>query len=71
MFSGMIAIIVLLAWDLATPDPTLQPTLLSERFLDTLIAAALAAFVTLLFFPRESWSVLMDLFGSTTRRESR
>jgi uncharacterized membrane protein YccC len=71
MFSGMIAIIVLLAWDLATPDPTLQPTLLSERFLDTLIAAALAAFVTLLFFPRESWSVLMDLFGGTTRRESR
>jgi hypothetical protein len=71
LFSGMIAIIVLLAWDLATPDPTLQPTLLSERFLDTLIAAALAAFVTLLFFPRESWSVLMDLFGSATRRESR
>jgi hypothetical protein len=67
LFSGMIAIIVLLAWDLATADPTLQPVLLWERFLDTLIAATLAAFVTLLFFPRESWSSLTALFGGNAR----
>ena len=38
-FSGMIAVIVLLAWDLASGDPRLQPALLGEaRFRRTLRA---------------------------------
>ncbi len=70
LFSGMVAVIVLLAWDMATTDPTLQPALLWEQFLDTLIAATLVASTTLLSFPRESWSALTALFGGRTR-ESR
>ena len=58
LFSGMIAIIVLLAWDLASTDPTLEPALLWERLIDTFIAAGLASATTLLFFPKESWSCL-------------
>ena len=62
LFSGLIAAIVLMAWALASGDPTLQPLLLWERLEDTLIAAGLVSGVTLLFFPRESWSALAGLF---------
>ena len=62
LFSGLIAAIVLMAWALATGDPTLEPLLLWERLEDTFIAAGLVACVTLLFFPRESWSALAGLF---------
>ena len=62
LFSGLIAAIVLMAWALASGDPTLQPLLLWERLEDTLIAAGLVSCVTLLFFPRESWSALAGLF---------
>jgi hypothetical protein len=61
LFSGLIAAIVLMAWALASADPTLEPLLLWERLEDTLIAAALVVGVTLLFFPRESWSSLAAL----------
>ena len=64
LFSGLIAAIVLMAWALASGDPTLEPLLLWERLEDTLIAAGLVTCVTLLFFPRESWSALAGLFGS-------
>jgi len=67
LFSGLIAAIVLLAWALATGDPTLEPPLLWERFQDSLIAAALAIGVTLLFFPQESWSSLAALVGNVRR----
>ena len=63
LFSGLIAAIVLMAWALASGDPTLEPLLLWERLEDTLIAAGLVSCVTLLFFPRESWSALAGLFG--------
>ena len=63
LFSGLIAAIVLMAWALASGDPTLEPLLLWERLEDTLIAAGLVICVTLLFFPRESWSALAGLFG--------
>ena len=69
LFSGLIAVIVLLAWALASGDPTLEPLLLWERFEDTLIAAALVVGVTLLFFPRESWSSLAALVGRALRRD--
>ena len=67
LFSGLIAAIVLLAWALASGDPTLEPPLLWERFEDSLIAAALTVCVTLLFFPRESWSSLAALVGNLRR----
>jgi uncharacterized membrane protein YccC len=67
VFSGLIAAIVLLAWALASGDPTLEPPLLWERFEDSLIAASLAVCVTLLFFPRESWSSLAALAGNVRR----
>ena len=67
LFSGLIAAIVLLAWALASGDPTLEPPLLWERLEDSLIAAALAVCVTLLFFPRESWSSLAALVGNVRR----
>jgi uncharacterized membrane protein YccC len=63
LFSGLIAVVVLMAWNLASSDPTLEPLLLWERLEDTLIAAALVAGFTLLFFPRESWSSLAEMFG--------
>jgi hypothetical protein len=63
LFSGLIAAIVLMAWALASGDPTLEPLLLWERLEDTLIAGGLVTCVTLLFFPRESWSALAGLFG--------
>jgi Fusaric acid resistance protein-like len=63
LFSGMVAVIVLLAWDLASLDPTLEPALLWERLIDTLIAAGLVTAITLLFFPKESWSALTAYLG--------
>jgi hypothetical protein len=63
LFSGLIAVIVLIAWGLASGDPTLEPVLLWERLEDTLIAATLVTAVTALFFPRQSWSSLAALFG--------
>ena len=54
LFSGLIAAIVLMAWALASGDPTLEPLLLWERLEDTLIAAGLVTCVTLLFFPRDT-----------------
>ena len=65
LFSGLIAAIVLIAWSLASSDPAVESLLLSERLEDTLIAAVLVAAVTLLFFPRESWSSLVGLFGAS------
>jgi hypothetical protein len=65
LFSGLIAAIVLIAWSLASSDPAVEALLLSERLEDTLIAAVLVAAVTLLFFPRESWSSLVGLFGAS------
>jgi uncharacterized membrane protein YccC len=61
-FSGLIATIVLLAWDIASLDPTMQPRLLWERLIDTVIAALLVMMTTLLFFPTESWSSLTAFF---------
>jgi fusaric acid resistance family protein len=69
LFSGLTAAIVLMAWALASGDPTLQPLLLWERFEDTLIAAGLAISVTLLFFPRESWSALAGMFGRAPAKQ--
>ena len=43
LFSGLIAAIVLMAWALASGDPTLEPLLLWERLEDTFIAAGLVA----------------------------
>ncbi len=57
-FSGMIAVIVLLAWELASGDPRLAPALLVERMEDMAIGAALVLMVTALLFPQVSWSLL-------------
>jgi uncharacterized membrane protein YccC len=65
LFSGLIAAIVLIAWSLASSDPAIESLLLWERLEDTLIAAVLVAAITLLFFPRESWSSLVGLFGAS------
>ena len=53
-FSGMIAAIVLLVWDLASGDPQLSPALPLERLEDMLIAGALVLAVTVMFFPRRT-----------------
>jgi fusaric acid resistance family protein len=53
-FSGMIAVIVLLAWDLASGDPRLEPTLLIERMHDMGIGAALVLVFTAAMFPQVS-----------------
>jgi hypothetical protein len=50
-FSGMIAVIVLLAWDLASADPRLAPALLLERMEDMAIGAALVLIFSALLFP--------------------
>jgi uncharacterized membrane protein YccC len=65
-FSGMIAVIVLLAWDLASADPRLQPTLLVERMEDTAIGAALVVIFTAALFPRATG----DLLQSAWRKAS-
>jgi hypothetical protein len=68
LFSAMVAAVVLLGWDLASTDPTLEPTLLWERLIDTLIAAGLVTAVTMLFFPKESWSSLLAVLGVRAER---
>jgi DMSO/TMAO reductase YedYZ heme-binding membrane subunit len=65
--SSSVAVIVLLAWELASADPTLEPALIWEKLEDTLIAAALVTAVTLLFFPRQSWSSLAALVRGRSR----
>jgi hypothetical protein len=57
-FSGMIAVIVLLAWDLASSDPRLQPALLVERMEDMVIGATLVLLFTAALFPRATWTLL-------------
>ncbi|MGH6748404.1 MAG: FUSC family protein [Methyloceanibacter sp.] len=59
-FSGMIAVIVLLAWDLASGDPRLQPTLLVERMEDMAIGAALVVIFTAALFPRATGNLLQS-----------
>jgi len=54
----MIAVIVLLAWDLANGDPALEPALLLERLVDVFVAASLVLIVTAILFPRTTWSIL-------------
>jgi len=58
-FSGMIAVIVLLAWDLASGDPRLQPTLLAERLVDMAVGAVLVLMFTAALFPRVTWTLLV------------
>lgn len=57
-FSGMIAVIVLLAWDLASADPRLQPALLAERLVDMAIGAVLVLTFTAALFPHVTWTLL-------------
>jgi uncharacterized membrane protein YccC len=57
-FSGMIAVIVLLAWDLASADPRLQPTLLAERLVDMTVGAVLVLMFTATLFPHVTWTLL-------------
>src|SRR4029078_2526616 len=57
-FSGMIAVIVLLAWDLASGDPRLAPALLLERMEDMAIGAALVLIFNGALFPLVTWSLL-------------
>lgn len=59
-FSGMIAVIVLLAWDLASADPRLQPALLVERMEDMAIGAVLVLIFTAALFPRVTASLLQS-----------
>ena len=55
-FSGMIAVIVLLAWDLASADPRLQPALLAERLVDMTVGAVLVLMFTATLFPHVTWT---------------
>ena len=59
IFSGMIAVIVLLAWDLASADPALEPALLWERLADMLVGAMLVLVLTALVFPDVTKSLLV------------
>jgi hypothetical protein len=61
-FSGLIAIIVLLAWDLASGDPRLEPTLLAERLVDMVVGAALVLIFTAALFPRRTGRLLIGLW---------
>jgi len=56
IFSGLVAVVVLLAWDLASTDPTLEPSLLWERLEDMAVGATLV--FTALVFPAETRSLL-------------
>jgi hypothetical protein len=57
-FSGMIAVIVLLTWELASGDAKLAPTLPLERLEDMLVAGALVLAVTAVSFPRQTLSLI-------------
>ncbi len=65
-FSGMIAVIVLLAWDLASADPRLAPTLLLERMEDMAIGAALVLIFTAAAFPLVTGSLLRTAWRKVT-----
>jgi len=58
IFSGLVAVVVLLAWDLASTDPTLEPSLLWERLEDMAAGATLVLVFTALVFPAETRSLL-------------
>lgn len=60
-FSGMIAVIVLLAWELSSGDPMLAPLLPLERLQDMLIGGGLVLAVTPLAFPRETIELARSL----------
>lgn len=64
-FSSMIAVIVLLAWDLASGDPRLQPALLVERMEDMAIGAALVVIFTAALFPRVTACLLQSAWRKT------
>jgi hypothetical protein len=49
---------VLLAWDLASGDPRLQPTLLVECMEDMVIEATLVLIFTAALFQRGTWALL-------------
>jgi uncharacterized membrane protein YccC len=55
----MIAVIVLLAWDLASADPALEPALLWERLADMLVGAMLVLVLTAPVFPDVTKSLLV------------
>jgi hypothetical protein len=58
--SSMIAVIILLAWDLASANPNLEPTLLWERLEDMVIAACLVLITTTAAFPGKAWSLARE-----------
>ena len=58
IFSGLVAVVVLLAWELASTDPTLEPSLLWERLEDMGAGATLVSVFTALVFPAETRSLL-------------
>jgi uncharacterized membrane protein YccC len=59
IFSGLVAVVVLLAWDLASTDPTLEPTLLWERLEDMAVGAILVLVFTALLFPGVTGSLVL------------
>ncbi len=64
-FSGLIAIVVLLAWNLASGDPRLAPMLLAERMVDMINGAVLVLIFTAALFPRRTGRLLADLWRRT------
>jgi hypothetical protein len=58
IFSGLVATVVLLAWDLGSGDPTLEHTLLWERLEDMAVGATLVLVFTVPVFPAETTSLL-------------
>jgi hypothetical protein len=64
VFSGMIAVIVLLAWELASADPNLAPSLPLERLQDMLIGGSLVLLVTALAFPSATWALARPLWAA-------
>jgi uncharacterized membrane protein YccC len=65
IFSGLVAVVVLLAWDLASTDPTLEPSLLWERLEDMAVGATLVLVFTALVFPAEPRALL----GAAVRKD--
>jgi uncharacterized membrane protein YccC len=68
IFSGMIAVIVLLAWDLASADPGLEPALLWERRLADMLVGAMLVLVlvlTALVFPDVTRSLVVARLRKT------
>ncbi len=70
-FSGMIAIIVLLTWELASSDPKLAPLLPMERLEDMLIGGVLVLSVTVLSFPRQTLSLVREADWRSRRTDRR